>query len=314
MYEYKKVVELRKLCVQRKIKNYGNLRKSELIERLKQYDDAKGHNTNNNETSSPAKPKLNWQSATEFYQQLRVGLNRPLDSFKNIYATRIQKWYRLNRQRKKNVKCVNDKCAFTLEPMSRWCYRFVHIVTENQIFQFDPDLLTEYMLTSGQFRNPFTRTPFNNVELNRLTQLIRLNKKNDEKWKNMNLAAIRTVIQRQRQQEQENIDTLNFLQNECLRAFECILSIGRQNIELNVDFLLGLCEDLLVIFIAHMDNLAFFNRQYAEELMTNYTCQIQNLELRGGPLRMFYKQVRCLFTHYTVARFHMPPLENNDRP
>lgn len=304
-YDYKKVVELRKLCAQRKIKNYTNLRKSEIITRLKQYD---------NDHGDKIKPKItNWGlNSTEFYEQLRVGLERPFDYLKNIYATKIQKWYRLNRHRKKNtIKFVNDKCAFTLETLSRWCYRFVHVVSENQIFQFDPDLLADYMLASGKFNNPFTRTPFNSIELLRLTKLIQSQPHNEQKWKNINLVTMKTSIQRQRQQEQEHFDTLYFLQNECLIAFDCILAMGRQNTELNVEFLFVICEELIVIFFAHVNNLFSFNREHAEQLMNNCAHQIETLELRGGPLRLFYRQVRFLFNHYIVGRFHMPHLENN---
>jgi hypothetical protein len=68
---------------------------------------------------------------------------------------------------------INQEDFITMERFTASQYPlFLHVVNENQVYRFNPLDLVKYILDSGIFANPFTKTEFNSVELNRLTRVI----------------------------------------------------------------------------------------------------------------------------------------------
>jgi hypothetical protein len=269
-FECRTVVELRRICAKKRIKNYGQMRKEQIIAKLVELEQA---------TAS-----------------LERQLQKPIDFLRNLYASKIQNWYRHWKTIHTRTKFVNSTCAFTLEKHTRWLNRFVHVLCENQVFQFDPHLLVQYILTSGKFANPFTRTDFNAIELSRLSKMT--NQK-------QNLVSIKNIVQQERRQAQQQQETRTFLTNECLQAYECLVTLAQQNSHVALSFLWSMCSDVLVVFFESMNNLATFDFGFAEQMMGMYMERTNQLGVAIPRLREFCRAVHTFFMTYVVGRFQL---------
>ena len=65
-------------------------------------------------------------------------------------------------------KCTNDCDPITLENFSVSNKKIILISPTGHKYGFDANALLNYVIVSGQFRNPITRNPLNKIEINRL--------------------------------------------------------------------------------------------------------------------------------------------------
>lgn len=83
-------------------------------------------------------------------------------------ATKIQRWVCRRRS-------VNQVDVFSGEPIQWWrtSKKLFYVTHTHKLYTFVPKTLLEYMLTSGNFSNPYTREAFSNDDLRRLSSLLK---------------------------------------------------------------------------------------------------------------------------------------------
>lgn len=106
--------------------------------------------------------------------------NHPAFQTRQTHAKmiRIWRWYKSHKHHRQRIApCVkNDKCFYSMEPYDKKVNKgpyFYHIQDEKTVFEFDPCLLSTYIDTAKNRRNPFSKVEFNVVELKRIDRLAR---------------------------------------------------------------------------------------------------------------------------------------------
>jgi len=82
-----------------------------------------------------------------------------------LASKKIQKYFRI----KKGIN--QDKCPISLQPIKYPCWVFK--VSNNKFVYYNLKPLVEYLLSSGNFRDPMTRVPFSNENLNSIDKTVK---------------------------------------------------------------------------------------------------------------------------------------------
>lgn len=93
-----------------------------------------------------------------------------LDSGKTLAAKTIQRFYCHHIRGFVNHEDLVHMDRFR----NRGHMTFKHVVGENQVYRFHVDQIVGHIIASGKFNNPYTSHEFNNIELRRLTKLMKL--------------------------------------------------------------------------------------------------------------------------------------------
>lgn len=88
----------------------------------------------------------------------------------HVMARKIQRGYRQNKHRFRLYRPVNDTDFLTLEAINCDFIFFLRNHVTKQVFQFNPRNLMQFILTTGNFINPFTREDIADNDLLRLHQ------------------------------------------------------------------------------------------------------------------------------------------------
>lgn len=109
----------------------------------------------------------------------------------------------------RRIQHINRTDPITLDRLQ---YPLFFHVTPSQTFAFHAPTLIDYIVATGDFRNPFTRQEFNIVEIRRL-----------QKHSNVDLASSISERQQKREQDLARESLLNFLYSDCLSQVELCL-------------------------------------------------------------------------------------------
>lgn len=175
-----------------------------------------------------------------------------------LAAIRIQRMWRRRRPRN-----MND--PFTLDPFST-PLRFFHIEDAENIWQFEPQSLYQYFLSSGTFNNPFTRKPFLKPELRRLDRLLK------KRGSFVALADHAVQISRQHRQFQEHASTVELLYQEAFSAMECLWepqALTFENFMNTMDWVYDVCQRLLPTFLTQINDLRQRDSVMAQRCVEN---------------------------------------------
>lgn len=142
-------------------------------------------------------------------------------------ARRLQHWYRTYIR---HLKFVNDTDFVSLEEFEEGECLF-KLLEHRQIYRFRPDQLIQFILSSGQFLNPYTRTPLSENSLTRLHQVYLKNNKSQNEIITFTLKGVVRTIN----SETTLISIQKFLTQE--------LKDNRER-ERTIQFLVSLCKDI----------------------------------------------------------------------
>ena len=109
----------------------------------------------------------------------------------------------------RRIQGINRTDPITLDTIK---YPLFFHVTKTQTFAFHAPTLIQYIASTGDFRNPFTRQQFNVVEIRRL-----------QKYSTIDLASTIFERQRKRQEDIARESLLTFLYSNCLSQVELCL-------------------------------------------------------------------------------------------
>lgn len=114
---------------------------------------------------------------------------------KNKTVLKIQRWWK--KCKKPSSQSVNQDDPMTLESI-RPPY-FIHVCPGGKEYTFNAFNLANYFIKSGQYKNPYNRIPFNNIELGRLDRILTKNKYKSIKFKGNTLHT--ELVQDAKEQE-----------------------------------------------------------------------------------------------------------------
>jgi hypothetical protein len=120
----------------------------------------------------------------------------------------LQNWWRSQRKMRSEIHVSNDTDFVTLESIT--VKPFYLIEDTGHIYQFHPMNLAQYFMKEGNFVNPYTRKPLNQVELRRLDRMVDFY---DATFVSLYEEQKRITIQRS--QEREHIRVCQLLHQEC---------------------------------------------------------------------------------------------------
>jgi hypothetical protein len=143
----------------------------------------------------------------------------------HLSAQKIQRWFR---KRVHLSKFVNTDDPITLFPIQG--PPFKHIVSEAQVFRFQPFELAQYCYKTGKFQNLFTQTPFNNIELKRLDRLVQFRHKHFPRLAN-NTQRIINKRNRERVHEQTR-DVRDMVFHELYDEFDSLGRVHNDNLRM----------------------------------------------------------------------------------
>ena len=179
--------------------------------------------------------------ARQLRAKIPYGRLRKADLQRVLAAITLQRRWREILKRRARQKPNNELDAFSMEKIPKHSLSFMHIEGENAIWQFEVDSLCRYFLTSGNFCNPFSRTPFNIVELRRL-----------DKLSGYAFAEQSKAITHERKMEQEAKHTFSFLRDEAARTLDILwqpIPPLERNFVRVMDHLMYTCEFLVPTFV-----------------------------------------------------------------
>jgi hypothetical protein len=127
----------------------------------------------------------------------------------------IQRWWR-------KINCpltyVNDSDFISMEPITTKIYCLIE--ETGHAYQFNPLVLANYFLKEGNFVNPYTRKPLNEIELRRLDKMVKEYVPNfvslHEEYKR---------IAKQRLDDREHLRVCQLLHQDCLEVVDRVFRL-----------------------------------------------------------------------------------------
>ena len=174
----------------------------------------------------------------------------------------------------RRIHGINRTDPITLDNLQ---YPLFFHVTESQTFAFHAPTLINYIASTGDFRNPYTRHEFNIVEIRRL-----------QKHSNIDLAS--TIEERQRKREQDiaRESLLHFLYSDCLSQVELCLDeltkFSQPPIAISNRCLRGPCLE----YIRSINQLVAIHHQKAIECVSD---TLTRLSVASGDPRIVYHPI-----------------------
>ena len=171
----------------------------------------------------------------------------------------LQKWWRIQRKLRNEIHVSNDTDFVTLEPIT--VKPFYLIEDTRHVYQFHPMNLAQYFIKEGNFVNPYTRKPLNQIELRRLDRMVDFYDSNF-----VSLYEEQKRITIQRSQEREHIRVWQLLHQECAQMmYNAVRIIKRARPNTSEQTMFQIEHGILPKFFDTFRQLFLFDHSFACE-------------------------------------------------